>query len=398
MFYDAKAYLKSLLPVYNEEIHEGLDFWAKHGIDWEKGGFVTYVDRDGNWYKDEKQGWFTGRAMFSFAKGYNDFEKKQLWLDAALNLYDFMLAHQYIPDGSGRLYHYMDRNGQPSSYYIHITIMRDLHDESFAVMGLAELYKATGREDVKQTLYKMIETQQFIYRNPTYYQDGKLTPEGAPAPRAPLGWLMSLLCSIQTARGCDPEREEYYTRLLREYVDQSFTYYYDPQLRILTEQEVECVGHSIEVAWFALAEGLYTKDQDLINRCAEVIDALFELGWDKQYGGLVLHANRYGKPDFNVTQNLKYWWPNNELEISLMYAYIGTGDEKFLQKYRMAHEWIFAHFPDRECGEWYGYLNQDGTPLSRCKGDHSKGAYHTFRSFYAIYNLIAAYLSDQEKA
>ena len=91
-------------------------------------------------------GWFPARAA---------------WLEAALNLYDFMNAHQFAPNG--KLYHHMNREGSPcrpdpragewpsargdgQSY--------GLHDESFAVMGLAELYKATGREDIKQSLYK----------------------------------------------------------------------------------------------------------------------------------------------------------------------------------------------------------------------------------------------------
>ena len=25
------------------------------------------------------------------------------------------------------------------------------------------------------------------------------------------------------------------------------------------------------------------------------------------------------------------------------------------------HEWSFAHFPDAEHGEWYGYLHRDGS-------------------------------------
>lgn len=406
MFYDAKAYLRGLLPVYSEEIHSGLDFWAKHGVDWEKGGFVTYVDRDGNWYLDEKNGWFTGRAMFSFAKGYNDIEKKQLWLDAALNLYDFMVAHQFIPDGSGRLYHHMDRDGNPCSVHSSVgsggpVAPNAHHDESFAIMGLSELYKATGREDVKQTLYRMIETQQFIYHHPKYYIDGTMSPEG-PAPQTQLGDMMSLLCSIQTARGCDPEREAYYTALMHEYIEHVFTYYYDTEMEMLVDRSagqkadrvIDCPGHSMEVAWFMLAEGLYTKDQPLIDRCAAIVDKLFDLGWDKEHGGFSLFANIRGTPVFSVSEKLKYWWPNNELEIGLIYAYIGTKDEKFLEKYRIAHEWIFAHFPDREKGEWYGFLNPDGSPISHCKGNHIKGAYHLYRSFYAIYNLIQAYLAE----
>ena len=403
MIYEPKAYLRSLLPIYREEVLSGLDFWAEHGIDWEKGGMVIYLDRQGNWYLDEKQGWFTGRGMYSFAKGYNDIEPRQRWLDAALNLYDFMMAHQFIPNGGGKLYHNMDRDGRPCqpdpragehvaetpSFYPSLT------DESFAVMGLAELYKATGRKDIKKALYDMVATEQFIYHNPTFYSDGKKNPDTA-APQQPLGILMSLLCSIQTARGCDPEREAYYSQLMQEYIAQVFRYYYDEKRHLITEKEVDCPGHSMEVAWFMLAEGLYIGEQKLVDTCAAVVDALFDIGWDKQYGGFSVFTNFNQQPAFEINQNLKYWWPNNELENGLMYAYVGTQDVHFLEEYRRVHEWVFAHFPDREYGEWYGYLNYDGTPISRCKGDNQKGALHLYRSFYAISNLITAYLRNNE--
>ena len=397
MICDPKRYLHSVADIMAEEAESGLDFWAEHGMDWEKGGIVTYLDRDGNWYLDEKQGWFTGRAMFSFARGYNDLCQKQRWLDAAENLYDFMVKYQFVPDGKGKLYHNMSRDGVPKNSAPTAggneqALSSTLHDESFAVMGLAELYRATKRQDVRDTLYRVFDAQQFIFKNPKYFVDGTLSPADK-QPQIDLGSLMSLLCSAQTARACDPEREAYYTERIACYIDQVFRYYYVPERKLIAEHEVDCPGHSMEVAWFMLAEGLYTKNQDLVNLCADAILVLFDLGWDKTHGGFVLITNFDNKPAFSVDGNLKYWWPNNELMIGLMYAYIGTGRQDFLEKYRLVHEWVFAHFPDREKSEWYGYLNHDGSILAPNKGDCRKGPYHLYRSFYAIRNLINAYLA-----
>ena len=41
MIYDKEAYLRGLKDVYDQEIREGLGFWAEHGMDWEQGGIVT---------------------------------------------------------------------------------------------------------------------------------------------------------------------------------------------------------------------------------------------------------------------------------------------------------------------------------------------------------------------
>lgn len=398
MIYDKTAYLQGLKDTYAQEIREGLDFWAEHGIDWDKGGVVTYLDRDGNWYCDEKQGWFTGRAMYAFARAYSDVYPEPRWLAAAENLYCFMVKHQFDPE-TGKLYHNMNRDGQPIDSQIIPDVIysaksTNLHEEGFAVMGLSELYRATGRQDVKETLYRVLDMEVFLYRNPRYFIDGSCSPENK-MPKPTLSSLMTLLCSIQTARVCDPERESYYTGLLAEFVDQVMQHYYDPQKKLLSEQDIDCPGHSMEVAWFMLAEGMYTNNQALISCCAEIIGSLFEMGWDRTHGGgFRLFQNLKETPAFSVLQNLKYWWPNSELEAGLMYAYIGTGDSYYLEKFRMVHEWIFAHFPDREHGEWFGYLNEYGQPISQTKGDNQKGPYHLYRNFCAIYSLLNTYLNQ----
>ena len=393
MIYDVKAYLRGLKDVYREEALSGLDFWAEKGMDWEKGGIVTYLDREGNWYLDEKSGWFTGRSMFSFAKGYNDICKRERWLEAAVSLYEFMVAHQFAPDG--RLYYNMSRDGTPcdacpaaGSYPM---LQPSLHCESFAVMGLSELYKATGRQDVKDTLMKVFETQQFLYRNPDYVKTGEKNASGA-QPKVQLAWLMSLLCSVQTMREAVAEQADRCTALLAEYIAEVFKYYYDEDLDNLVEAEVDSPGHNMEVAWFMLAEGLYTKNQALVGRCAKFVMGIYDYGWDHEYGGLYNNVNMYGRPAFAITGSAKYWWPANEIEIGLLYAYIGTGEMAYLEKYRKVHEWVFGHFPDRDFGEWFGYLDRSGKPISKTKGNNQKGPYHLYRSFYAIHNIIDAYL------
>lgn len=179
---------------------------------------------------------------------------------------------------------------------------------------------------------------------------------------------------------------------MSEYIGEVFKYYWDEELQTLMEAEIDCPGHNMEVAWFMLAEGLYRGDKALVTRCAGIVEDIYRYGWDHELGGLYLHVNMWGNPGFVPMAPLKYWWPNNEAEIGLMYAFIGTGDSAYHEKYRKVHEWVFAHFPDRDEGEWFGYLNRDGTPISTNKGDNQKGPYHLYRSFFAIHDVIKAYL------
>ncbi|MCF3324979.1 AGE family epimerase/isomerase, partial [Escherichia coli] len=73
---------------------------------------------------------------------------------------------------------------------------------------------------------------------------------------------------------------------------------------------------------------------------------------------------------------MKFWWPNCETIIATLLAYLLTKDPRYAEMHRLVHDWSFAHFPDREHGEWFGYLHRDGTISQRAKGNMYKGPFH----------------------
>ena len=87
---------------------------------------------------------------------------------------------------------------------------------------------------------------------------------------------------------------------------------------------------------------------------------------------------------------MKFWWPQCETVIASLYAYQATGDEKYLEMHRKAHEYAYSHFPDPEFGEWYGYLHRDGTVAQPAKGNLFKGPFHIPRMM-----MIASELCDE---
>ncbi|MBL8025385.1 MAG: AGE family epimerase/isomerase, partial [Fibrobacteres bacterium] len=44
--------------------------------------------------------------------------------------------------------------------------------------------------------------------------------------------------------------------------------------------------------------------------------------------------------------------------------------------------WAWAKFRDRKYGEWFGYLNRQGTPSLLLKGGKWKAFFHLPRSLY----------------
>lgn len=73
---------------------------------------------------------------------------------------------------------------------------------------------------------------------------------------------------------------------------------------------------------------------------------------------------------------MKFWWPQCEAVIATLYAYQATGDAKYLEMHKLINDYTFNHLPDKEYGEWYGYLHFDGSVSQSAKGNLFKGPFH----------------------
>ena len=121
-----------------------------------------------------------------------------------------------------------------------------------------------------------------------------------------------------------------------------------------------------------------------------------ELGWDKEHGGIYYFRDVYNRPCEQLEHDMKLWWVHNECLIATLAAYLITGDEYYFTWYEKLHEYIFSHFPDKEFGEWYGYLHRDGTVSHTQKGSLWKGPFHLPRSFILCEKILSA-LENGEK-
>ena len=84
---------------------------------------------------------------------------------------------------------------------------------------------------------------------------------------------------------------------------------------------------------------------------------------------------------------MKFWWPQTEAIIATLYAYRATGESRYLDMHRQISDWTYAHFPDYEKGEWYGYLHRDGSVAQPAKGNLFKGPFHIPRMMIRSFML-----------
>jgi N-acylglucosamine 2-epimerase len=139
-------------------------------------------------------------------------------------------------------------------------------------------------------------------------------------------------------------------------------------------------GHCIETSWFIMDEARHRNwDKGLVDMSLKILGWSLDWGWDEKFGGIINFKDCRNFPNQDYSQDMKFWWPQTETIIAALYAYLATGDDKYIEIHKKASDWAYAHFPDPEYGEWFGYLHRDGTPAQMAKGNIFKGPFHVLR-------------------
>lgn len=385
---EIKVYLQYWKNRYRAELVDNImPFWMKNGFDRVNGGVYTCLDRDGKIYDTTKSVWFQGRFGFIAAFAYNNIERKPEWLEASRSCIDFI--EQHCTDERGRMYFEVEADGTP------IRMRRYVFSECFAAIAMSEYSIASGDKTYAEKALKVFNNIHHFVATPgilpTKYCDSVKTQGHS------LTMILINTASRIRAAITDPA--------LDEQISQSIAalkkYFVHPELKAL----LECVGpngefidtiagrtinpgHCIESVWFLLEEAKHRSwDNDITSMALEIFDWSWQWGWDEQYGGIINFRDALNRPCQDYSQDMKFWWPQCETIISSLYAYLATGDERFIERHRLISDWTYAHFPDNEYGEWYGYLHRDGSVAQPAKGNIFKGPFHVPRMLIKSYML-----------
>ena len=358
-------------------IEDALPFWLENAIDWEQGGIFTSLDRQGKIYSEEKSVWFQGRALWVFSKAYNLISKEQAYLDTAKKIYDFLPT---CTDTDGRMFFLVTREGkeiQKRRYYF---------SETFAAIGCAEFYKATGEREAWERAENYFATAMSVYSGetptvPKYHTENR--------PVKSLSPVMIMLATAQVMESAGIN-SQYYGAIckkmtaeileggfwkeemgaLLEHVSPDGSFLDTPLGRTVNP------GHSLEAAWFLMSEGVLRNNGKALEVAKKIMDCTTPLGWDEKHGGIIAFTDILGNPPSALEWDMKLWWPQCEAIIAHHLGYILYGEEKYREEYEKICAYAFEKFADREQGEWYGYLHYDSTVSHSLKGHVFKGPFH----------------------
>ena len=391
-----KEYIKQWAESYKTDLTENImPFWMEHGWDKVNGGVYTCVDRDGSLIDSTKSVWFQGRFAFICAYAYNNVEKNPMWLEAAKSTLDFIESHCF--DENGRMYFSVTAEGKP------LRMRRYVFSETFAAIAMSEYALATGEQKYAERALQIFKDTQRFLTTP-----GILAPKFEESVQLQSHSIIMILINVGSCI-----RKVINDPKLTEQIDESIAklkkYFIHPEFKCLLETVGKngefvdtCMGrtinpgHCIETSWFIMEEAKQRGwDKEITDMALQIFDWSWDWGWDKQYGGIINFRDCRNLPSQDYSQDMKFWWPQTETIIASLYAYLATGDDEYIYKHQRISEWTYAHFPDTEFGEWYGYLHRDGTVAQPAKGNLFKGPFHIPRMMIKAYSLCQEILNKE---
>ena len=383
-----------------------LPFWTQRTGDPEHPGHLHQFDRQGNPTGMDKYVWCQGRQTWMFAALCNQFERRDDWLALARRGRDLLVHHAHA--GEGRFHYRLNRDG---------TVREDARSwftDAFALSGLCEYALASGSDEDLPLIRTTFEAWDRHLHQPGFTEhhhfdlDPSLRYHGVPM------ILLGLTPSVRAVLGdkrIDVLAEEAMCRVLWGFAKDEHQVLFevlDAEGHTLDTPKGQTInpGHALESMWFCLEEALHRNDPRAIDRAVQVTRWAYDNGLDREQGGLLAFTSPAGNAppaeeptsSFGETWDTKIWWVHGEALYALALAALTREDGELWQAFLDQHAYWQRVFADREYGEWYTYLDRDGTPRVDDKGTWVKSAFHLPRALMKLTLLLERYADAQVSA
>jgi mannose/cellobiose epimerase-like protein (N-acyl-D-glucosamine 2-epimerase family) len=390
---------------------ELLPFWSTRGVDKEHGGFLTYLDRNGNpTGQTDKTLVCQTRMIFTASEVHRaGIDTSGVFLKSARQGVDFLINHFWDPEYWG-WYWVTDQKGKP------INDGKLTYGHSFAIYALSEYGMASGDHRGLEWAIRTYEVLQGLAADNCYggyyeflERDFRLKPPfrgGGDRKSFDIHMhLMEAFTNLYEATG-----KEIYRRRAQEMVDLIFTRILDPEsgtgmaqfmldwtpVRAIifdnvwgSDRDVEesdqgrpldntSYGHNIEFAWL-LGHTIDILDLDFDrykDTLKKIYDHTAEYGVDWERGGLYCEGPKAGP----ARERNKEFWQQAEALVGFADAYVRFQDPKYLDAYEKVHRFVFDKVINHEVGEWFPLFDENNNLLWDYMAHAWKINYHTVRS------------------
>ena len=372
---------QELLGCYRSTLLDDvIPWWMRHGLD-EAGGINSCISDAGEVISRDKWIWSQWRAVWVFSKLYNVIEQRAEWLDIAKNICHFVTSHGPLENGHWPLL--LDGEGNLKRGY------ESIYVDGFAIYALAELWRATREQsllDLAMTNFQATEAD----------LNSDVPPTAWPYPITDgcIAHGISMIFSIAyhelaTVTGdsvVEAAADIHHRRVMDTFLRQDRGVVLERLYRDGSEYPsphgtVVLPGHAIESMWFQIHIARDAEDKATVDRAVQAIRRHLEIGWDNEYGGLLLAVDADGKSEADWSYaDSKLWWPHTEALYAALLAHEICGEPWCMAWYEKLHDYSFSHYPVKEHGEWTQKLDRQGRPITEVVALPVKDPFHLPRA------------------
>lgn len=373
------------------ELERILDFWLRHTVDEQNGGFVGQIDFAGQVQPEAPKGSIlNARILWTFSAAYRQ-TQRQDYLEMAHRAYKYLLDH-FLDSAHGGIFWMVGAQGQP------MNTRKQIYALAFAIYGFSEYYRVTQTPralEVCQELFQWIEQHSFDPEHGGYLE--AFSQEGE---------LLEDLRLSEKDRN-DPKTMnthlhvlEAYANLYRVWPDATLARQLEGLLRVFQEHIVDqetghlklffsrdwtstadlvSYGHDIEASWLLQEVAEVLGDAQLLQEVKAIALHMAQATAEAQLpdGSLYHEWDR----EENHYDTHREWWVSAEAMVGFLNAYELTQEEAFITSSWNAWQFAQAHLLDRENGEWFwGVLDDYSRMATEDKVGFWKCPYHNARA------------------
>jgi cellobiose epimerase len=392
---------KRLLHYKNEtetELSSILSWWSQYMIDNRNGGFYGSVNNENIPDSTAAKGIvLNSRILWAFSAAYN-FMPKKSYSEFAERAFRYIINH-FVDHEYGGVYWSVDATGKM------LDGKKQIYGLAFCLYGVSEFFKIRRNGMALQLAKELFNTiEQYSYdkikggyieafsRGWDEIENVRLSDKDGNE-RKTMNTHLHIIEAYANLYTIWPDKflKERIGRLL-EIFDRHFINKENNHLHLFMNDDWEVqstlisYGHDIEAAWLlhecADVAG-YTLYQQRFKELAVTMANAAAEGLD-QDGGLWYEYD----PAENILIKEKHSWPQAEAMIGFYNAYQLTGNTKYLDRSYDSWNFIRKNILDKENGEWFWGVYEDGSVIQKEKAGFWKCPYHSSRACLEIIKRI----------
>lgn len=416
-----------LVPLLNEMQHhlfnELVPFWLTRGVDEEYGGFLTYLDENGDPTGETlKTLVCQTRMIYAFSAAHRANLGDGRFLAKARQGVEFLIRHFWDDEHTG--WHWTcQRDGTPEDR------SKLTYGQSFAMYALSEYTMASGDP---RGLEMALETFKSLNALAAERHGGYLEfMEADWRPKAPGVYggdrksfdvhmhLMEAFTNLHEATG-----EARHKNAAQAMIDLIFARMVHPEfgtgiaqfsldwqpLRAIifknvwgSDRDAEeregrplnntSFGHNVEFAWLLLhsLRILGVDPGEYKDRVRLLLDHCVAHGIDWARGGVFCE----GPHDGPARERNKEFWQQAEVLVGMLDGYRLIGDTRYLEAYGNVHRFVMDHVINHRVGEWYPLFDEHNNRLWSYMGHAWKINYHTMRAAIQCEDRLSRLIAAQ---